>query len=71
MIHMHPETWLIGRQDPQEQRNRMHLVALNEARIATEYRQAVATTAAPAGSARPLAIATGMGSNVDLAACCA
>lgn len=71
MIHMHPETWLIGRRDPQEQRNRMHLVALNEARIATEYRQAVAATAAPAGSARRLAIATGTGSNVDLAACCA
>jgi hypothetical protein len=71
MIHMHPQTWLIGRQDPQEQRNRMHLVALNEAKLATEHRLSQAETAAPAGPVRRIALATATGSNTDLAACCA
>jgi hypothetical protein len=72
MIHMHADAFLIGRHDLAEERNRMHLVALNEARIATEYRESVAQSARAAGPTRRSAMAgAGTGSTVDLAACCA
>jgi len=72
MIHMHTDAFLIGRRNVAEERNRMHLVALHEAKIATEHRESVAQSAraaVPAG--RSAMAAAGMGSNVDLAACCA
>jgi hypothetical protein len=72
MIHMHTDAFLIGRHDANDERNRMHLVALREAKIATEYRESVAETSASAGPAgRAAMAAAGTGSNVDLAACCA
>jgi hypothetical protein len=72
MIHMHTDAFLIGRHDLHEERNRMHLVALQEAKFATEYRQGTAESAGPAGTSRRAAmLAAGTGSNVDLAACCA
>jgi hypothetical protein len=71
MIRM-DTAWLIGRRDTQEERNLMHLVAIREARITTEYRDAKAQAARPAVPARrvPLAAAA-TGSSVDLCASCA
>jgi hypothetical protein len=66
---------LIRQEDPAEARNRMHLIALREARIATEYRQSLADDVQLAASQRSanlrLAARTGSGTTVDLAACCA
>ena len=71
MFHMHDVAWMIGREDPGADRNRAHLVALREARTATEYHAAIDRgTPAPA-TVRRLALTTGTGSSADLAACCA
>jgi hypothetical protein len=65
-------TWLIGRRDAQEERNLMHLVAIREARIATEYRQNLARADRPVAPARRVALAAaGKGSSVDLCGSCA
>ena len=70
MINMNPGAWLVEREDPEEARNRMHRVALFEARIATEYHESVAETAGSAAPIRRIAMAlTGRGSGVDLSAC--
>ncbi|MCI0581281.1 MAG: hypothetical protein L0227_00055 [Chloroflexi bacterium] len=66
------DTWFIGANDAQEERNRMHLEAIREARIATEYREATAQAARLAGPRRRFALATaGSGSSIDLCASCA
>jgi hypothetical protein len=71
MIRM-DTAWLIGRRDAQEERILMHLTAIREARIATEYRQGLARAARPAVPARRVALAAaGTGSSVDLCASCA
>ena len=71
MIHMHG-TWLIGRHDAQDERNQMHLAAIREARIATEYREGLAQASVPARADRRLALATaGTGSSVELCGSCA
>jgi hypothetical protein len=63
---------LIGRHDPAQERNLMHLVALREAKLATEYRESLIETAGAAASVRrPSIRAAATGSSVDLAACCA
>ena len=56
MIHMHPEALLIGRNDPAQERNLMHLVALREAKISSEYRQSLIQTADSGVSVRRPAI---------------
>jgi hypothetical protein len=73
MFHLHPGAWLIGREDPEEGRNRMHRIAIHEARIATEYREATAEEAlmSPARSFAGLRLASSSGPSGDLAACCA
>ena len=72
MIHMHPDAWLIGRHDVQEERNQTHLAALREARLATEYRSGLAEMVRTAiSSRRPALAAAGTGSSVDLCASCA
>jgi hypothetical protein len=72
MFHRHDNDWLVGREDPGADRNRAHLVALREARTATEYRAAMREGAATAAPVRRFALGTaGTSSNVDLAACCA
>jgi hypothetical protein len=72
MFHIDHDAWLIGRNDPVVERNRMHLVALQEARMASEYRSSRSDTAtAPRAIGRVAIAAGGAGSSVDLAACCA
>ena len=71
MIRM-DTAWLIGRRDAQEERNLMHLVAIREARIETEYRQGLARADRSLAPARRVALAAaGTGSSVDLCASCA
>jgi len=84
MIHSSFIPWLLDREDPQDARDRMHRIALHEARIATEYRTAVARTTRPVavgGTTRPIAMTrraalalagtrSGAASSADLAACC-
>ena len=72
MIHMHPDVWLIGRHDVQEERNQVHLAAIREAKLTTEHRSGLANTVRAAISSRRAAMATaGTGPNVDLCASCA
>lgn len=82
MIHMHAADWEAGRMDPNSDRDLAHRVALRDARIATEYRAAMAGEHAAIASraeARPsvlrrvrLALAGGApAANVDISACCA
>ncbi len=74
MFHLHPVR-LIGREDPAEVRNREHLIALREARIATDHHQNLAhdieLAASQRGASLRIAARTGSGTTVDLAACCA
>ena len=66
---------LVRQEDPAEARNRMHLIALREARMATDHHQNRAHDFELAASQRRanlrLASPTGSGTTVDLAACCA
>lgn len=72
MIHMHPDAWLIGQHDAQEERNQMHLAALREAKLTTEYRSGLAgMVRAAISSRRPTLAAAGTGSSVDLCTSCA
>jgi len=72
MIHMHPDAWLIGQHDVQEERNQMHLAALREARLTTEYRSGLVQMARAAISSRRASLgAAGTGSSVELCATCA
>ena len=66
MVANHLITWMIGREDPQVARNRAHLVALSEARLATEQR---AIAAEPAQAPRRVALVTTSGASVELACC--
>ncbi len=74
MFHVHyPE--LIRQEDPAEARNRMHLTALREARIATDHHHNrthdVELAAVQRSANLRLAARTGSGTPADLAACCA
>jgi len=72
MFHLQAAGWMTSRNDPGEERNQEHLIALREARAATDYHASVADEARRAAvMPRRLALTTGLGSNVDLAACCA
>lgn len=66
---------LIRQEDPAEARNRMHLIALREARIATDHHQNrtqdIELAASQQSANLRLAARTGSGTTVDLAACCA
>jgi hypothetical protein len=72
MIHSSFFPWLLDREDPQDARDRMHRIALREARIATERRTTVAGTTRPVAVVRRAALApAGTRSDADVAACCA
>ena len=72
MFHIDHYAWLIGRNDPVVERNRIHLIALQEARTAAEYRATVSVpSSAPSAVRRIAAAASGPRASVDLAACCA
>jgi len=75
MFHLNPGAWLIGRENPEEDRNRMHLVALHEARIATDHRRSRGEDVALAESLRHgrllRTVPSGARASVDLTACCA
>ena len=66
---------LIRQEDPAEARNRMHLIALREARIATDHHQNrthdIELAASQTRANLRLASPTASGTTVDLAACCA
>jgi hypothetical protein len=65
-------TWFIGHNDAQEERNRMHLEAIREARITTEYRESMAKAAERRPASRRVALAAaGPASSVELCASCA
>ena len=66
MVANHLISWMIGREDPQDARNRSHAIALREARLATELRAAATE---PARAPRVIAFATASGSSVELACC--
>lgn len=72
MFSLHTFGSRAERLDPSDARNRTHLIALQEARIATDYRESLAAEAARPVAIRQLAIAGGStASSIDLAACCA
>ena len=73
MFHLHPGSFGIGFEDPRADRDRMHRVALHEARIATEYRSGRHDDLALADSRRlaRFRFAWTGGTANDLAACCA
>lgn len=79
MLHHQHDNWMFSANDPRHERDRMHLVALREARAATERRYGVAEQTALAGLmraarqrlARPAVSAATGGQTVDFGACCA
>lgn len=65
-------TWFIGGNDAQEERDRMHLSAIREARITAEYRESMAKAAQPRPASRRVALlAAGTATSVELCASCA
>lgn len=73
MFHVHPSAFGIGREDPAEDRERMHRIALHEARITTDHRSGAHDDLALA-NAQPVArlrFAASGGPSADLSACCA
>lgn len=77
MFHLHPGSFGIGFEDPAEGRDRMHRIALHEARIANDHHAGVDGDIALARELQAarlrLATTSGAPSNgvVDLVACCA
>ena len=73
MFHLHPGAFGIGRDDPAEGRDRIHRIALAEARTATEHRSGAHNDLALANGLRESRrrLVTSDGPSVDLAACCA
>jgi len=63
--------WMIGRLDPTEERIRSHLLALREAKVATEVREL--PVYAPRMSVVQLSLAAvgSIGASLDTSACCA
>lgn len=73
MFHLHPGSFGIGFEDPREDRERMHRIALHEARIATHHRDGAHDDLALADGLRTarLRLAAPRGGAADIAACCA
>jgi hypothetical protein len=63
--------WMIGRQDPAEERNRVYLVALHEAKVATEVRGLPVDARRMSIPRRSLAGVGSIGASLDTSACCA
>ncbi|HEX9551073.1 MAG TPA: hypothetical protein VF971_08260 [Candidatus Limnocylindrales bacterium] len=70
MIRLDP-TWPVGGVDPRDDRNRMHLVAIREARLDAEQQPARHATVAVAPNRRIALAPAGATSNIDLCAACA
>jgi len=72
MFSLHTVAWMSGREDPGEDRERSHRIALSEAQAATDYHESVAETTRVGVPVRRAALAAARtASNVDLGACCA
>jgi hypothetical protein len=76
MFHLHPGSFGIGFEDPGEGRERMHRIALHEARIASDHHAGIGGDIALARELRAARLrraTTGNAGNgvADLAACCA
>ena len=77
MFHLHPGAFGIGPEDPGEDRERMHRIALRDARIAHDHHTGTADDVALARElqrAARLRLATQSATTngvADLAACCA
>ena len=79
MFRLYASSWLVDRTDPNEDRDRMHRIALHEARIATDARASRADDVARAASQRTARLARlrmamlaiSPGTSRDIAACCA
>ena len=63
--------WMIGRQDPAEEQNRVHLVALHEAKVATEVRELPVDARRMSVARLSLAGVGSIGASLDTSACCA
>jgi len=63
--------WMIGRLDPAEERNRSHLVALREAKVATEVRELPVDARRMSVARLSLAGVGSIGASLDTSACCA
>ena len=73
MFHLHPGSFGLGYEDPREDRDRMHRVALHEARVATDHRDGSRNDLALADGlrARRFRLAPASRGSTDLASCCA
>ena len=73
MFHLHPGSFGLGFDDPLEDRDRMHRVALHEARIATDHRNGKRDDLALAKGLRAIRrrFAMPSGGSSDIVACCA
>jgi len=63
--------WMIGRQDPAQERNRVHLLALREAKVATEVRELPVGARRMSVAQLSLAGVGSVGASLDTSACCA
>ena len=74
MFHLHPGSFGIGFEDPRADRDRMHRIALHEARIATEHRAGASEHVAVADTRRRqwfrFALPGGL-TTTDVSGCCA
>ena len=83
MFHLHPGAFGIGFEDPAESRERVHRIALHEARIAQDHHAGVAADVALARELRAARLGIAIGRRAetprratstgvaDLATCCA
>ena len=74
MFHLHSSAFGIGREDPGEDRERMHRIALHEARIATDHHTGAHDDLALANELRVARLArfnfaTPGGRSADLGSC--
>lgn len=71
MYNLNGIAWMIGRQDPAEERNRSHLLALREAKVATEVRELPVYARRTSLARMSIAGVGSVGASLDTSACCA
>ena len=71
MYNLNGIAWMIGRQDPAQERNRVHLLALREAKVATEVRELPVDARRMSVARLSLAGVGSVGASLDTSACCA
>ena len=71
MYNLNGIAWMIGRLDPAEDRNRAHLLALHEAKVATHVRELPVYARRTSVAQLSLAGVGSVGASLDTSACCA